>query len=298
MNEETFQRELEECVVKYRWELRKNEDDNEEIKRFGEDAYRAIESLFEEDELEEQKEDKMMDEAKTRMHFDPEMMSLNFSKKRATDLKGNSRVFLPRKVKSFEVEAKLEMLRVESMAIFKQFIEEKCGKNGRQKSNLSKSQIKGMVSLKTRIKNGEIVVIPTDKTGKFTVMSRASYEQAGLAHTRGDTEAGWSEIEEAQREVNGHVSMLLKIFKVGEYWDENNVDRVRETMLGEGLSVCPITLLFKDHKGWTNAMESVPPTRHVAGGHVGLNMNLSELVSEVVEPMVNIVGGGFEVISS
>ena len=78
----------------------------------------------------------------------------------------------------------------------------------------------------------------------------------------------------------------------------SNVDRVRETMLGEGLSVCPITLLFKDHKGWTNAMESVPPTRHVAGGHVGLNMNLSELVSEVVEPMVNIVGGGFEVISS
>ena len=88
------------------------------------------------------------------------------------------------------------------MATFKQFMAEKCGKNGRQKSNLTKSQVKGMISLKTRIKNGEIVVVPTDKTGKFSVMSRASYEQAGLAHTSGGTEAEWGEIEEAQREVN------------------------------------------------------------------------------------------------
>ena len=69
-------------------------------------------------------------------------------------------------------------------------------------------------------------------------------------------------------------------------------------MLGEGLSVCPITLLFKDHKGWDNSQGSVPPTRHVAGGHVGLNMNLSEIVSDVIEPLVGTMEGGFEVIST
>ena len=128
-------------------------------------------------------------------------------------------------------------------------------------------------------------------------MSRASYEHAGLAHTKGDHEATWGKLEEAQKEVNGHVSMLIKVFKMGESW-ENNVDRIRETMLGEGLSVCPITLLFKDHKGWKNTCGSVPPTRHVAGGHVGLNMNLSEIVSDVLEPMVGTLEGGFEVIST
>ena len=95
-----------------------------------------------------------------------------------------------------------------------------------------------------------------------------AYVQAGLEHLRGDKLADWNTIEDAQREVNGHVSMLLKVFRVGENWP-NNVDRVRETMLGEGLSVCPITLLFKDHKGWNNTQGKVPPTRQVAGGHVG-----------------------------
>ena len=93
------------------------------------------------------------------------------------------------------------------------------------------------------------------------------------------------------------MSMLLKIFKVGEYWP-NNVDRIRETMLGDGLSVCPITLLFKDHKGWKNTQGKVPPTRQVAGGHVGLNMNLSEMVSDILEPMVGTIQGGTEVIST
>ena len=183
--------------MKYRWELKKDEDECEKINKFGEDAYKAINSLFDEDELRQQDEDRMLEEAKSRMHFDPDKVSINFSRRRVTDLKGNSRVFLPKKVKSFDIEAKLEMMRVECMATFKQFMAEKCGK-----SNLTKSQVKGMLSLKTRIKTGEIVVVPTDTTGKFSVMSRASYEQAGLAHTSGGTEAEWGEIEEAQREVN------------------------------------------------------------------------------------------------
>jgi hypothetical protein len=210
-------------------------------------------------------------------------------------LKGTQGYFYPGRSKA--LEAKLEMMRVECLSVYKQFMEEKCGKNGRQKSNLTKSQLKGLLSLKSRIKNAEIVVVPTDKTGKFSVMSRASYEQSGLAHTRGDPDASWDKIKEAQKEVNGHVSMLLKFFKMGEYW-ENNVDRVRETMLGEGLAVCPIALLFKDHKGWENTGGTVPPTRHVAGGHVGLNMNLSEVVSDVLEPIVGTIEGGFEVIST
>ena len=46
LNIENFQRELEECIVKYKWELRNEEKELEEIKKFGEGAYSAIESLF------------------------------------------------------------------------------------------------------------------------------------------------------------------------------------------------------------------------------------------------------------
>ena len=64
------------------------------------------------------------------------------------------------------------------------------------------------------IKNAEIVVVPTHKPGTFAVMSRDTYEATGTIHTRGDVEVGWDKLEESQREVNGHVSMLIKIFKM------------------------------------------------------------------------------------
>ena len=60
--------------------------------------------------------------------------------------------------------------------------------------------------------------------------------------------------------------MCIKIFKIGYGW--NQVDRIRETMMGEGCSTCPVTLLFKDHKKWDGGSGLVPPTRSVAGGHV------------------------------
>ena len=49
-----------------------------------------------------------------------------------------------------------------------------------------------------------------------------------------------------QRVVNGAVSMLLKIFKVGK--DSKHEARWRESMLSSSLESCPLLLLYKDHK--------------------------------------------------
>ena len=140
------------------------------------------------------------------------------------------------------------------------------------------------------------MVVPTDKSCKFAVMSRRAYLDAGMAHVRGDIEVGWPELKEAQSQLNGHVAMMAKIFKMGKNWEHQ--DRVRETMIGDSMSVCPVSLLFKDHKEWSNKSGKVPPTRHVAGGHVGMNLHLSEIISDIMEPIVETLEGGEEVISS
>ena len=93
-----------------------------------------------------------------------------------------------------------------------------------------------------------------------------------MSHTRGDLLVGWEQVKDSQRELNGHVSMLIKIFKIGSYW--NHTLRVRESMMGEGQSLCPLTLLFKDHKGWTEGSGAAPPTRPVVGGHLGINLHI------------------------
>ena len=50
--------------------------------------------------------------------------------------------------------------------------------------------------------------------------------------------------------------------------------------MGENQSVCPLSLLFKDHKGWEASSGKDPPTRPVAGGHLGINLHISEVVSQ------------------
>ena len=59
----------------------------------------------------------------------------------------------------------------------------------------------------------------------------------------------------------------------------------------------PVRLLFKDHKGWDPSKGGTPPTRHMAGGHVGIGLHISEIVSDLIEPMVGRIKGGKEVIS-
>ena len=67
----------------------------------------------------------------------------------------------------------------------------------------------------------------------------------------------WEEIKEAQRELNGHVSMLIKCFKIGSYRKQGN--RIRETIMSENQFIYPLSLLYKDHKGWSPEGISKPP---------------------------------------
>ena len=122
------------------------------------------------------------------------------------------------------------------------------------------------------------------------------YEQAGASHTGDDVPVGWDDLQQAQNEINGHVAMMIKIFKIGSNW--NHQDRIRETMINDSLTVCPVSLLMKDHKKWDRKSNKPPPTRHVAGGHVGMNLHMSEILSDILEPIVENIPGGEEVIST
>ena len=289
--------------MKFKWELmgkEKNEENKGKKRDLSDIAFEVLRNeTYTDEEIKEweeyEDEQERLRYAEMRMIYDPEKNKLDLSRRRATDLKGNSRVIFPRKVSNFEIEAKLETFRTEARSEFLKYMKKFCGKNGKQLSNLTKSQERGLKSLRERVKNGEIVVLPTDKTGKLAVMTRSTYEKAGQKHVKNDVVVGMEELWEAQKQINGHVAMSIKMFKIGKGW--GHTDRVRETMLGEGVAVCPVSLLFKDHKGWVNGSKSIPPTRHVAGGHMGMNLHLSEVVSDVLEPLVGTIEGGTEVIS-
>ena len=301
LSDVNFEIEVEQTVLKYKWETMDEvkENDNDEDPSI---LARNIlyEELFTKDEIEdmrdEEDEELMMRDAEMRSVFDLVNGRIDMRKRRATDVKGNSRVILPKKMRDFETEAKLEMMRQGLRGAFGQYTQEKCGAGGLQKSNLSRGEIRGLKSLKKRVKEGELAILPTDKTGLFAIMSRDTYVECGLSHTKGDQHVTWDDLKGAQSEINGHTSMIIKIFDIGKSWEHTS--RIRETMLGETMATCPLSLLFKDHKGWHKELGTTPPTRPVAGGHLGMNLHLSEVISDLVEPLVDKYMGGRECIST
>ena len=149
---------------------------------------------------------------------------------------------------------------------------------------------KGLKSLKKRVAEGSIVVCQTDKSSRFAIMSIEEYEEAGRKHTDKDTEVSLNFMQENQRRINGHISMLLKTFMVGAQWGHEA--RHRATKITHSLSVAPLYLMFKDHKGWSVSLGGPPPTRPVASAGKGQNDHLSETVSQVLEPVANMYEGG------
>ena len=283
---ESFLESMEAAFIKHCWEMRQQ----------GEDELPDGTPLTEEEERERDRlaEIERDMDAESRMIFTNRDRVFDWSRQRATDVKNNTRVILPRPMSALE-ESKLAVLRLEWNALFDRYLAEECGEGGEQTSNLTAQERRGLKSLKQRVKDGEIVVLQTDKSGRFAVMSMKTYITAGEKHTAKDSEVGWEEVKENQSQLNGHVSMWLKVFRVGQKW--NHAERIRETMLNNSMAVCPLYLLFKDHKGWSWRMGEAPPSRPVASGAVGMNLHLSELLSQVMEPIANNWVGGLETIS-
>ena len=98
-----------------------------------------------------------------------------------------------------------------------------------------------------------------------------------------------------QRKVNGHLSMLLKTFMVGRSHD--HYQRIRNLKITWSLSVAPLYILFKDHKGWTLETGKPPPSRSVASAGSGRSDHLSEIISHILEPIVKMRPGGMDFIA-
>ena len=154
LSEETFEADIEEMIMKLRWSMMGEESDEKKRKSSLSDAAFGVvvDELFSEEEKINLREEEELEEAKKRMIYDPDEGIMDLSKRRVTDLKANSRVIFPKKQCNFEAEAKFETLRVEAMAIFREHFKKYCNKGGKQPSNLTREQEKGLQSLKKRVK--------------------------------------------------------------------------------------------------------------------------------------------------
>ena len=203
-----------------------------------------------EEETERKRMEKAIEEAElnAKTVFNEDDGSLDYGRKRATDCKHNTYVKLP-KPKSVRVERDIEFRRLTWRKLYRDFRDSYSDEDGVQESNLTEMEARGLKKLQKRVREGELIVVKTDKSGRFALMSIEEYQRAGEVHTSKDSEVDLEFLIKNQRKLNGHISMLLKTFLVGE--SHGHYERIRNLKITHSLSVAPLYLLFKDHKGWT-----------------------------------------------
>ena len=182
--------------------------------------------------------------ARTRMVYNDQEQVWNAKGMRVTDYKHNSRVIFP-KHQAGSKESDLEVMRSELLHQHKEWVSKNCNCRGEQPANMSKDEQAGLKSLKKKIADGELVILPTDKSGRFAVLSMNTYITAGMVHVKDDTELRVDEMRANQKLLNGAVSMILKVFRVGK--DCRHESRWRESMIYDSLESCPLWLLYTDH---------------------------------------------------
>ena len=122
----------------------------------------------------------------------------------------NSKVTLPRPCSNF-VESGIEMLRKKIMETFRSYRKRNCNERGEQPSNLNRKQNRGLRKLKQRIKDNELVILKTDKSGKLIAMKREDYEKLGKDKCRQDKKIKREEIRRIERRINEQTKMWCKM---------------------------------------------------------------------------------------
>ena len=92
---------------------------------------------------------------------------------------------------------------------------------GVQENNLTMEEENGLTKLQKRVKDGYLVVVKTEKSGRFSVISMEEYDRSGTLHIKNDVEMNLSLLQENQRRLNGYLLGCIKYaaeilqFKVG-----------------------------------------------------------------------------------
>ena len=61
------------------------------------------------------------------------------------------------------------------------------------------------------MKNAEICITQTDKSGRLAILTRDQYLKAGYEHTSKDKELSWKNVKYLQNQINANVWWLSEI---------------------------------------------------------------------------------------
>ena len=140
--------------------------------------------------------------------------------------------------------------------------------------NLTPRERQGVKKLRKRVKNKEIVIYQTDKSGKLCVATPEAYKRQGDKHVASDKVVDCKEIEESQKELSCPLRAYNLMFSAGRDQGEKGQASVGRAKELKSQTIPIMSQLLKDHKKVPVGTD--PPTRPVCGGSSSINGEVSE----------------------
>ena len=163
-----------------------------------------------------------------RRFYNYKTKTLNLSKKSINDSKQNSKISLPRQLRTMQ-EACVNVRGDRFEEIVRDHHKNHT-KDGVQPSNLTMEETRGLRSLLRRSKAHELTTCLTDKSGKMCIVGRQEYHKMGSVHTAKDKKVTMQTVLRCADHLDCHTAMQIKITGVGMDWDHQK--RVRESYMG------------------------------------------------------------------
>ena len=140
--------------------------------------------------------------------YDTNKNKLEFRKQRVTELPTCRRIHLP-EYEDERFEIHLKILKEEMMDEVKEYIANKCDNKGNiKKTNLTKTEERGLKECLKQNKNEEHVYYMTDKSRTMSVDTPENYIKAMEKHISGDRHITDDELKEIEKKMNGHAIMF------------------------------------------------------------------------------------------
>ena len=205
--------------------------------------------------------------------------NLNYANLRATDIPTVQRLYPP-KPATLKKEKIMDNIKEKLLETAREYKAEKCDRKGNFKHhNLNNQDAEALKELKKEVRDKNIVVFSTDKSGKFAVDTPDNYREAVMRHTERDNEIDERKVRQIEGKINHHMRQFNKMFRVGATHEHES--RVTGATTSTNIPAPPLYGLRKDHKR-TESEFVGPPVRPVCGANQAPNSRLSHFLSRVV----------------
>lgn len=184
------------------------------------------------------------------------------------------------------MEEHLQHLKAKIEQSTKTYITNECDEQDNVKQNvLDEEEREGLKQIMRLRKEGEIVIFPTDKSGKFCIDSYKNYVECMDEHVTKDEIITMKEKERMIKQLNGHSSMLARALGLSGNHCEPDDERLVMALKQDVNMLPPITTgMRKDHKKVQEGQEKKgPPMRPVCHASSAPNNVISSIIAPIVK---------------